>query len=194
MNVYASHPRPGESSLPGAIRDLDTVCREAGLLLAVSPSVDDPKARVELGTVNEETVVQLTGLLRTGMKRAYETVDGLRRALAAHDLETPGLGLIHREIVLGDLTVPTSERLAQLLGAPPQESRSALDLDDWPEAEKVVARLHEAFRSATGITFLDLLFHPECLRCGKTPVISTGPIPLKAARRLLRALEYGGSR
>ncbi|MEU3597153.1 hypothetical protein ABZ714_00220 [Streptomyces sp. NPDC006798] len=165
-----------------------------GLPLSVHPSPHDPASRVELGTVDADTVLQLTNLLRRGMKRAYETRDRLRRALAVHGLDAPDLGLADGEVVLGDLTVAAADRLAQLLGAPPRPPRSDRDLDDWPEAQKVVARLQGAFREATGGGFLDLLFLSDCLRCGGEPVVSTGPIPLKSARRLLNALEFGGDR
>ncbi|MGW1279602.1 hypothetical protein ACWD4V_21990 [Streptomyces tsukubensis] len=162
-----------------------------GLPFSVTPSTDDPARRAELGTVDEDTVLQLTDLLRRGMKRAYETRDRLRRVLAAHELVAPDLGLADGEVVLGNLAIPAAERLAQLLGAPP---RPDTDSDDWPEAQEVVVRLQKAFRIATGGGFLDLLFLSECLRCGGQPMISTGPIPVKTARRLVSVLEYGGNR
>ncbi|WDN52475.1 hypothetical protein [Streptomyces clavuligerus] len=170
------------------------MCREAGLPLSVNPSTEDPARRVDLGTIDEDIVLQLTDLLRRSMKRAYETRDRMRRALAAHGLDAPDLGLADGEIVLGNLTVAAADRLAQLLGAPPRPPRPDRDLDDWPEAQKTVARLQGAFREATGGGFLDLLFLSDCLRCGGEPVVSTGPIPLKSARRLVSALEFGGDR
>ncbi|MFF2025233.1 hypothetical protein ACFVW2_25925 [Streptomyces sp. NPDC058171] len=190
MNRLSLQPRPLTTSLPGAIRDLNAVCREVGLPLPVSPSTEDPARRIELGTVDEDTVLQLTDLLRRGMKRTYETRDRLRRALTAHGLDAPDLGLEDGEIVLGNLPVAAAERLAQLLGAPPRPVTTALD--DWPEAQEVLTRLQKAFRDATGGGFLDLLFLSDCLRCGGEPVISTGPISVKTARRLVSALEYGG--
>ncbi|MFF3554601.1 hypothetical protein ACFYXL_14470 [Streptomyces tsukubensis] len=191
MNVLSLQPSPITTSLPETIRDLNAVCREVGLPLSVNPSTEDPARRVELGTVDEDIVLQLTDLLRRSMKRAYGTRDRLRRVLTAHGLVAPDLRLEDGEIALGNLTVPAAERLAQLLGAPP---RPVTILDDWTEAQEVLARLQRAFRDATGGGFLDLLFLSDCLRCGGEPVISTAPITVKTARRLVSVLEYGGER
>ncbi|MCX4659126.1 hypothetical protein [Streptomyces uncialis] len=191
MNAPEAQP-PGLLALPEAIRDLNSVCREAGLTLMVCPNPDAPGREATLGPVDPTTVRQMTGLLRISMERTYDTVAALRSTLEAHGIKSPDLGVVAGEIVLGDLTVPDAERLAQVLGAPlrgPEED-PVVELADWPQGKEVVDRLDRAFRQATD-GFLDLAFHPDCCRCGETPAVSTGAITVGTARRLLDALEYG---
>jgi hypothetical protein len=189
--VNAPAPRP-PSALPEAIRDLNAVCSEAGLHLVACPDPDAPGREVKLGTADPTTVRQLTDLLRTSMKRTYDTVAALRSALEAHGLAATELSVVSGEIVLGDLTVPDAERLAQVLGAPPREPEQepVIELADWPQGKEVVDRLDRAFRQATN-RFIDLAFQPDCCRCGEKPAVSTGAISVGTARRLLDALEYG---
>ncbi|MER7047941.1 hypothetical protein [Streptomyces jumonjinensis] len=191
--MNAPDPRsPGPSALPEAIRDLNSVCSEAGLSLMVCPNPDAPGREAKLGTADPTTVRQLTDLLRTSMKRTYDTVAALRSTLEAHGLKTPDLSVVAGEIVLGDLTVPDAERLARVLGAPPREPEAdpVIELADWPQGKEVTARLDRAFRQATD-GFIDLAFQPDCCRCGEKPAVSTGAISVGTARRLLDALEYG---
>ncbi|MFD4111829.1 hypothetical protein ACFWSJ_00025 [Streptomyces niveus] len=89
-------------------------------------------------------------------------------------------------ISLGDITVATADRLARLLGAPePQVERN---LEEWPEARQVMRRLGAAFRVVTGGGFLDLYFHPDCVRCDRDAVVAAGPINAPEARRLVSRL------
>ncbi|MFE9296516.1 hypothetical protein [Streptomyces niveus] len=119
----------------------------------------------------------------------HETADALRDTLRAHGLDVPGLSVEHDSISLGDITAATADRLARLLGAPePQVERN---LEEWPETRQVMRRLGAAFRVATGGGFLDLYFHPDCVRCDRDAVVALGPIKLPDAQRLLSALPKG---
>ncbi|MEV8409096.1 hypothetical protein AB0R12_25900 [Streptomyces niveus] len=116
----------------------------------------------------------------------HETADALRTTLRAHGLDVPGLSVEQNRISLGDITVATADRLARLLGAPePQVERN---LEEWPEARQVMRRLGAAFRAATGGGFLDLYFHPDCVRCDRDAVVAAGPVNAPEARRLVSRL------
>ncbi|WP_405442406.1 hypothetical protein [Streptomyces niveus] len=116
----------------------------------------------------------------------HETADALRETLRAHGLDVPDLSAEQDSISLGDITVATADRL---LGAPePQVERN---LEEWPETRQVMRRLGAAFRLATGGGFLDLYFHPDCVRCDRDAVVALGPIKLPDAQRLLSALPKG---
>ncbi|MFE7129346.1 hypothetical protein ACFVIM_00605 [Streptomyces sp. NPDC057638] len=184
---------PDRSVLTDAIRDLNATCSEVGLRLVACPSPDDPGREAVLGTADPATVRQLTDLLRASMTRTYDTVAALRGAVAAHGVQVPDLSVVAGEIMLGDLTVPDAERLAQVLGAPARdpEAEPVSELADWPQGKEVAARLGHAFREVTG-KFIDLAFQPDCSRCGSKPAISTGAVSVGTARLLLEALEYGG--
>lgn len=90
-------------------------------------------------------------------------------------------------ISLGDITVTTADRLARLLGAPEQQVER--NLEEWPEARQVMRRLGAAFNAVTGGGFLDLYFHPDCVRCDRDAVVTPGPINAPEARRLLDCLR-----
>ncbi|MFE3587048.1 hypothetical protein ACFXOY_05920 [Streptomyces niveus] len=116
----------------------------------------------------------------------HETADALRTTLRAHGLDVPGPSVEQDRISLGDITVTTADRLARLLGAPePQVERN---LEEWPEARQVMRRLGAAFRVVTGGGFLDLYFHPDCVRCDRDAVVAAGPINAPEARRLVSRL------
>ncbi|MEV8352414.1 hypothetical protein ACFVTT_04455 [Streptomyces niveus] len=116
----------------------------------------------------------------------HETADALRTTLRAHGLDVPGLSVEQDRISLGDITVTTADRLARLLGAPePQVERN---LEEWPEARQVMRRLGAAFRAATGGGFLDLYFHPDCVRCDRDAVVAAGSVNAPEARRLVSRL------
>ncbi|MFD5553764.1 hypothetical protein ACFWIA_07980 [Streptomyces sp. NPDC127068] len=158
----------------------------------IHPSPDAPGREAKLGTADPMTVRRLADLLRTSMKDTFETLAALRGVLEAHGLTAPDLAVVAGEIVVGDLTVPDAERLAQALGAPPREAGAdpVIELADWPQGKEVTARLDRALREATD-RFIDLAFQPDCGRCGGKPVVSTGAVSVATARRLLAALEYG---
>ncbi|MFI1830720.1 hypothetical protein ACH41E_30425 [Streptomyces sp. NPDC020412] len=193
MNAPSSTPSASPLALPEAIRDLNRVCADVGLPVVVCPNLEDPGREATLGTANQATVRQLADLLRTSMRRTYDTVAALSSALEAHGLKSPEPGVQAGEIVLGDLSLSDAVRLAELLGVPRWEPTDPLEVElaDWFQSQVIVDRLGRAFREATG-EFLDLLFHHGCHRCGRhTPVISTGAFPVATALRLLEALEYG---
>ncbi|MFE4493026.1 hypothetical protein ACFRKD_11270 [Streptomyces niveus] len=116
----------------------------------------------------------------------HETADALRDTLRAHGLDLPDLSVEHDSISLGDITVATADRLARLLGAP--DSQVERNLEGWPEARQVMRRLGAAFRAATGGGFLDLYFHPDCVRCDRDAAVTLAPIKLTEARRLVSRL------
>ncbi|MFE5664887.1 hypothetical protein ACFQ7W_13275 [Streptomyces niveus] len=116
----------------------------------------------------------------------HEAADTLRDTLRAHGLDVPGLSVEQDRISLGDITVATADRLARLLGAPePQVERN---LEEWPEARQVMRRLGAAFKVVTGGGFLDLYFHPDCVRCDRDAVVAAGPVNAPEARRLVSRL------
>ncbi|MFC9750360.1 hypothetical protein [Streptomyces niveus] len=116
----------------------------------------------------------------------HETADALRDTLRAHGLDVPGLSVEQDRISLGDITVTTADRLARLLGAP--ETQVERHLEEWPEARQVMRRLGAAFRAATGGGFLDLYFHPDCVRCDRDAVVAAGSVNAPEARRLVSRL------
>ncbi|WP_329383381.1 hypothetical protein [Streptomyces sp. NBC_01716] len=118
---------------------------------------------------------------------ASETADALRALLREHGLDVPGLSVIEDKVGPGDITVATGDRLARLLGAPAQEAGRSLE--EWPEARQVMRRLGAAFRTVTGGGFLDLYFHPECVRCDRDAALALSPVGLPEARRLLSHLS-----
>lgn len=115
------------------------------------------------------------------------TTDALRTALRTHGLDVPGLSGEQDSISFGDITVTTADRLARLLGAPEQHVER--NLEEWPEARQVMRRLGAAFNAVTGGGFLDLYFHPDCVRCDRDAVVTPGPIKAPEARRLLAFLR-----
>ncbi|MFJ5029521.1 hypothetical protein ACIQB5_15660 [Streptomyces sp. NPDC088560] len=155
------------------------------------PSMDGPREYVDLGRVSPETAAELARLIQRSMRRAYRTVDSLRAVFEARGLAVPGLAVWDGRIDLGDVSIETADRLACLLGAPPQPG-SRMELSEWSEAHEVVDRLGDAFKTATRGGFLDLLFHPDCLRCDALAAVRLGSIPVKSARRLATAIESGG--
>ncbi|MEU4931052.1 hypothetical protein AB0G54_31885 [Streptomyces yokosukanensis] len=184
--VRLARPTTGEAS-----NELNRAARAAGLSISPMPEMDRPTEYVDLGKVAPETAAELARLIRSGMRRAYRTVDDLQVVCQAHGLAIPDLSVQEGKIDLGDVSVDAADRLACLLGAPPQPE-SRLDLNEWSEARKVMDRLSCAFKAATRGGFIDLYFHPDCLRCDTDAAISLGSIPVKTARRLVNALQFGG--
>ncbi|MGW3199230.1 hypothetical protein ACWDBD_32625 [Streptomyces sp. NPDC001118] len=150
--------------------------------------MDRPTQYVELGKVTPETAVELARMIRTAMRRAYRTVNDLAAVFEAHGLDIPDLSLEDGAIKLGDVSVETADRLACLLGAPPQQE-SSLDLNEWTEAHKVMDRLFLASKTITRRGFVDVQFHPDCLRCNSDAAIGLGSITVKTAKRLATALQ-----
>ncbi|MEV7085914.1 hypothetical protein AB0O07_08470 [Streptomyces sp. NPDC093085] len=167
--------------------ELDNVLRAAGL--RVSTKVPSEGSLLMLSPFDAATAIELTRLIRQGMKRTYRIVEALRTLLGGHGLEAPGICVDRGKIRLGDVSVPTADRLACLLGAPPQDIR--VDLTEWPEAQQVIDRLGSAFKTATGGGFLDPLFHPDCLRCDEIAAVELGSIDVRTARRLVAVLRFG---
>ncbi|MFI6081547.1 hypothetical protein ACIBBB_11335 [Streptomyces sp. NPDC051217] len=116
-----------------------------------------------------------------------ETTDTLRAAFRQHDLAVPGLSVVRGKVELGEVTVPTADRLACLLGAPAQTVER--NLEEWPEVRQVMRRLGAAFAAVTGGGFLDLYFHHDCVRCDSDAALALSPIDAQAARGLLAALR-----
>lgn len=137
-----------------------------------------------MNTMNTNTVRDETAQQEVARKGA---ADALRTALSARRLEVPELTVAQRKIHLGDVSVSTADRLACLLGAPPQVVER--DLEEWPEVQRVMSRLGAAFGAATDGGFLDLYFHPDCVRCDRYAVLSLGSIDLPTALRLVTTLR-----
>ncbi|MEU9750939.1 hypothetical protein [Streptomyces niveus] len=115
------------------------------------------------------------------------TTDTLRITLRAQGLDVPGLSVEQDSVSLGDITVTTADRLARLLGAPEQQVER--NLEEWPEARQVMRRLGAAFNAVTGGGFLDLYFHPDCVRCDRDAAVTLGPIKTAEVQRLLASLS-----
>ncbi|MER6031866.1 hypothetical protein [Streptomyces sp. NPDC001851] len=184
-SVIPARPTTGEAS-----NELNRAVRAAGLSISSMPDMDRPSEYVDLGAVAPETAVELARLIGKSMKRAFRTAEDLRTIFQAHQLNMPDPSVREGEIHLGDVPVETADHLARLLGAPLQP-KSHLDFSEWPEAQKVLDRLSDAFNVATRGGFIDLTFHPDCLRCDEVAAISLGSIPVKTARRLVDALQFG---
>ncbi|AYN33791.1 hypothetical protein DUI70_3290 [Streptomyces albus] len=93
-------------------------------------------------------------------------------------------------IVLGEISAPTADRLATLLGAEPVAARS--ELPDWTEGRRIVQRVRDAVRAAVEGEFVDVDFWPYCPRCDEDPVVTLGSLSPPAARSLARALLTEG--
>ncbi|MFD4700948.1 hypothetical protein [Streptomyces niveus] len=121
------------------------------------------------------------------MPLVQEITEALRAAFRQHGLDVPGLSVALDKVELGEVTVPTADRLARLLGAPAQTTER--NLEEWPEVRQVMRRLGAAFAAVTGGGFLDLYFHHDCVRCDSDAALALSPIDAQAARGLLAALR-----
>lgn len=167
---------------------LSEVLMDAGLtMLKPMFHSDERGTYVQLDKIDAGQAVELARLVRKGMKRSYQTALDLRAAAQAHGLhDFPSPFVQHAKIRLGDVSVTTADRLACLLGAPPQPEKK--DITEALEAEHVVDRLAAAFGKATRGGFMDLTYHPYCQRCGGDPAITLGALEVETARRLVKAL------
>ncbi|MFJ2247486.1 hypothetical protein ACIQ9I_03000 [Streptomyces sp. NPDC094461] len=174
-----------------AVSTLDRQLRAAGLG-SLGPELDDEGGtlRIRLCRIDASTAAELTRLLRKGLRGAYKVASDLHAALRAHDLEGfPEPQVYEGEIRLGEVSVSTADRLALILGAPPQPE--LVEDPDWPEAQQVYERLDTAFKKATSGGFMDMYLHPYCQRCNGDPAIALGHLTVPTARRFLTALQYG---
>ncbi|NEA53564.1 hypothetical protein G3I60_05185 [Streptomyces sp. SID13666] len=191
-------PQPSADTMPDvrtqtwqAASELGEIFRAVGINVSrVVVNDDDDRAPfINLGTVDAAAGFELARRIRKSMKPLLQTANALQAAFIAHELEVPAPIIYHGKIILGNISVPDTDRLACLLGAPSQEE--VVDLTQWPEAQQVVDRLGDAFKKATRGGFLDPKFHPECLRCQEDAAIQLGTIDARTARRLASALEFG---
>ncbi|QEU93367.1 hypothetical protein [Streptomyces kanamyceticus] len=184
--ITPSHSRQGTAQAASA---LDRELRAAGLA-SLQPVLDDDRETpyVRLNRIDAVTAAELARLLHKGMRSAYKVVSDLRAAVRAHGLEDFPVPYVYcTKIHLGDIPVATADRLALLLGAPPQPGLA--DVPDWPEARQVFDRLNSAFAEATRGGFMDMYLHPYCQRCDGDPAISLGELQVRTARRLVTALQ-----
>ncbi|WP_405618835.1 hypothetical protein OG292_30155 [Streptomyces sp. NBC_01511] len=121
------------------------------------------------------------------MPLVQETTEALRAAFRQHGLDVPSLSVALDKVELGEVTVPTADRLARLLAAPAQTTER--NLEEWSEVRQVMRRLGAAFAAVTGGGFLDLYFHHDCVRCDSDASLALSPIDAQAARGLLAALR-----
>ncbi|MEU3973408.1 hypothetical protein [Streptomyces bacillaris] len=193
LPAAAQHPgvQPTPQETCDAAGVLSDVLRAAGLTMLAPIFYEDERGPfVQLSKIDADEATELARLVRKGMKRSFQTALDLHAAVRAHGLDNfPAPVVRHARIHLGDVSVPTADRLACILGAPPQPAK--LDITEWPEAWQVVDRLSAAFNEATGGGLLDMGFHPRCERCEGEPVIVLGSLKIKTARRLVRALQFG---
>ncbi|MEU9777245.1 hypothetical protein [Streptomyces sp. NPDC047968] len=194
MEILVSHrlaPQNEASRVEAseAARELDRVLSATGLPIGLSPrdrTGENPL--IQLPAISPAQAVELTRLLRRAMRRTYRAAEALLAAVRAHGLADFPEPLVYRgRIRLGDVPVHTADRLACLLGAPPQPDLA--EIPDWPEGSQVMERLGVAFRQATKGRFMDTQFHPYCQRCEADPAITLGDIDVDTARRLTAALQ-----
>ncbi|MFI0743272.1 hypothetical protein ACH4PU_35145 [Streptomyces sp. NPDC021100] len=193
----AGHPEPAAVPTPQqqvrenvarAAHELQQILGTAGLI-GPTVLVAGDRPRIRLDFIEAETADALTLLVRKSLKRAFRTADELGAAFRAHLLEMPEPRVHQAKIRLGEITLPTADRLARLLGAPPEHRER--DVTEWAEAQRVLGRLGTAFTAATDGGFLDLLFQPDCLRCDGTAAVALGDINVRTARRLVSVLQFG---
>ncbi|AJC58579.1 hypothetical protein GZL_06006 [Streptomyces sp. 769] len=143
---------------------------------------------VRLNGINTAAADELTQLLRKAMRGTYKVAAQLRAAVRAHGLDDfPEPTVYDSKIHLGDVSIATADKLACVLGAPPQAELA--ETPDWPEAQQVANRLDVAFKKATGGGFMDQYLHPYCRRCDCDPAIELGDLTKGTARRLVKALH-----
>ncbi|MCB5911058.1 hypothetical protein [Streptomyces pinistramenti] len=182
-------PRPTRQETNTAALALDRELRAAGLS-GIRPVFDDSGAApyVRLNRTDAVDATELARLIRKGMRGTYKVAAQLREAARAHGLDDfPNPSVHNARIHLGDLSIPTADRLACALGAPPQPVLE--EIPDWPEGQQLLDRLHSAFKKATGGGFMDMYFHPYCQRCDEDPVVSLGDLTVRTARRFVTALR-----
>ncbi|WP_261951650.1 hypothetical protein [Streptomyces nigrescens] len=190
-NTTLFRSRPTRQETATAASALERELRAAGLS-GLRPALggDDEEPHVTLNGIDAVTAAELARLLRKGMRRTYKIASDLHAALLSHGLEDFPTPYVHNaSIHLGDVSVSTADRLALILGAPPQPDLP--DLPDWPEAQQVYERLNTAFVKATRGGFMDMHLHPYCQRCDHDPAITLGELKVRTARRLVTALQYG---
>lgn len=190
-NTPLFRPRPTRQETAQAASDLERELRAAGLMaLDPVPGGEDEQPYIGLRRIDAATAAELARLLRKGMRRTYRIASDLEAALRAHGLEDfPAPRVRNAEIQLGDVSVATADRLALILGAPPQPDLP--EIPDWPDAQQVYDRLDSAFKKATRGGFMDMHLHPYCQRCDQDPAITLGELKPGTARRLVSALQYG---
>lgn len=170
-----------------AAAELTSALDVAGLRMSrLAPDADSPTARVELGSMDGTSAFQLAKLVRDGMRGTYLAEEKLRTALESHHFSFPELAVRHGRVHLGDVTPRAADALARLLGAPRpgigRGSGGALSV------REVAARLNEAVKDAAGV-FLDVLSHPDCLRCDADAAVELGSLRPEDASRLATALQ-----
>ncbi|WP_274558100.1 hypothetical protein [Streptomyces spiramyceticus] len=190
--VTSSETRQSRREQTGqAAIELDRALHAAGLkALSPIPMGSERPGYIGLNDIHANTALELARLIRKAMKSAFKTAEALRSAFRAHGLDMPDPAVYGGKIHLGDISLATADRLACVLGAPPQRD-SPLDLTEWPEGQQVLDRLSSAFKAATRGGFLDLYFHPDCLRCNKEAEMTLGDLNVRTARRFVTALQFG---
>ncbi|MEV0257731.1 hypothetical protein AB0H82_26170 [Streptomyces sp. NPDC050732] len=192
MNPYSaladdSDEQAHRAAAANASLALERASRAAGLNLSALPSMSRT-GQVDISSVSPQVASELATLIRRRAKSAFRAAAQLKAAFQSHDLEIPDPHVSNRQICLGDVTLETADRLACLLGAPPQRGSEG-ELAYWPHTQMLVARLSTAFRQATGGGFLDPEHHPACLRCNTEAHITLGAISPELARRMAGALR-----
>ncbi|MBR7676592.1 hypothetical protein KDA82_27020, partial [Streptomyces daliensis] len=171
-----------------AVHALHDALRQAGVTARTSNDGD-------ACTVDADDAITLARVVREGLREPLKTIEDLTGCLRAHDLGMEEPCLTGGKVELGDVSVPVAAQLAVLLGASPEKVNTACDetndLARWAHGERVGDLLTAAFRTATGHTLVDYLFHPDCLSCRREMALTLGRIGVDAAQRLVKILQYG---
>ncbi|MFJ5952228.1 hypothetical protein [Streptomyces noursei] len=187
-------PHPTQQETADAVLALAQELDAAGLH-GLSPTLDSSQLgfpHVRLNAINARTAVELARLLRKALRGPYKVAAQLRAAARAHGLhDFPDPTVYGVKIHLGEVSIATADRLACLLGAPPEPELELAETPDWPDSQHVSDRLHRAFKDATGGGFVDQYVHAYCQRCDGEPAIELGDLSVDTARRLVQALSRG---
>lgn len=188
MNSTDSLPEPGRPTVAEAMSELNRACQAAGLKIQLTPSKTRFGRYLGLGEVTPETALRLVELIQHQLTEAHETAEELWGVFQRHGLDMPTPYVLNSRICLGDVGIETADRLAILLGA---ASRAEPSATGWAVGQETADRLSAAFKEATG-EVLDVLFHPDCLRCDNEAAISLRSVPVETAHRLGQVLRVGG--
>ncbi|MET9661733.1 hypothetical protein [Streptomyces sp. NPDC006510] len=201
-------PRPGaDTALPArtcpesmtyeetvAVRNgLHDALAEAGIsgLTQVSAHPRGGPPVMHLKRLDSTTATTLISLLRAGMSEHFATADALHDAFQDHGLYAhspfPEPAVNGLRIRLGDVSVHSALALGTLLGAGPVPTELA-QIPDYPESVQVMERLFQAVREKTS-GFMDVTFHPNCMKCDHFPTITLGDLGMDTAKRLAEALQ-----
>ncbi|MFC9760117.1 hypothetical protein [Streptomyces sp. NPDC056921] len=177
-----------------AVRDdLDQVLAEAGIggLTQVSTHPRGGPPIMHLERLDSTAATTLAALLCAGMSEYFATADALHDVFRVHGLSAdpqfPVPAVRGFRIRLGDVSVHSALTLGSLLGADPVPTELA-QVPDHPESVHVMNRLQQAMTDKTS-GFMDVEFHPNCMKCGHFPTITLGTLELDTAKGLVAALQ-----